>query len=203
MNSPTNEEYIILYEYNQIGETKDEELMKSKLMDSGYFESIHGCYAAFLSCRNKKWVTGDWGGWVSITDAGKKAMGILEAIRSKELHEKQIQNQITLSVLDTNQSVKSANESTVRLNDNVLPRTFEDQRKFGKTSLGLALISLIFIGLTFWKEYRDKSEQRLLELSQKSDSLRLEMRKIQSSIELVSSSIRSIATDTVLVKKKK
>ena len=109
---------------------------------------------------------------------------------------------INRRVEKTSQSVVDTNTATQKLYNETLPKNFEDQRKFGNKSLFIGLLSVAFIGLTFWKECRDTTQSKLQDLSLKSDSLRIELQNIRSSVESVNHSIQKVVTDTFVVKKK-
>jgi hypothetical protein len=98
---------------------------------------------------------------------------------------------------------QSTNKSVQRINNVILPKAYEDQRKFGNKSLWLGLLSVVFIGIILLKEYRDHTDSKVQELSLKSDSLRLEVQNFRLSLESINSSIQKATTDTFLVKKRR
>jgi hypothetical protein len=149
--------------------------------------------------RDEQWYLSETG-WVYTNWLG------LESEEEIEEQDKRKKEQLELehikSSVQTNKSVKDTNIATKKLYEETLPKNFDDQRRFGNKTLIIGLLSTAFIGLTFWKEYRDTTPSKLQDLSSKSDSLRIELKNIRSAVESVNRSIERITTDTFVVKKK-
>lgn len=125
--------------------------------------------------------------------------GYKEEFNRKRLAD-ELKSRIDKSILDTNDSVKKTNESIQTLNDTILPENFKSQDKFGTRSLWLTFISVFFIGVTAYLQYRDKTAQRVEELKQEVKETSKTLKELQSSLKEVNSSIQKIKTDTVFVK---
>lgn len=95
-----------------------------------------------------------------------------------------------------------ANKSTHKLNDDLLPKSLASQEKLTKCSLVLAGLSIAFIGITAYIQYKDKTDQRLDELKQEVKETSKKLESIQTSLKEINSSIRIVSTDTLFVKQK-
>lgn len=85
------------------------------------------------------------------------------------------------------ESAKKANQSFQKLNDNILPKNFESQRKSDNKSFWLAFVSVFFIGVTIVFQLKDKTSKRLIDLqeeikgaSNKLDSIRFAIDKLKT-----------------------
>ena len=100
------------------------------------------------------------------------------------------------------QSTIDANESTHKLNNDLLPKSLNSQKGLSKLSLVLAGLSILFIGITACIQYQDKTPQRITELKQELQETKRTLDNIQLSLQEINSSIQKIKTDSVWVNRR-
>ena len=100
------------------------------------------------------------------------------------------------SVISTNESVRETNESIKNLYDNTLPQTFIAQNRFGNWSLILTGLSITFIGITAYLQWKDQTptevralKQQVQQSLQSLDSIALYHKKIDSSMKNLNDSL--------------
>ncbi len=163
--------------------------------------TFHSAESIFLyfSMGNVKYLDDELNERFRISAAGQVYWQFLrEESEKTELEKKSIQ-----SVIDTNASVKATNSATTTLYTQTLPDTFRSQDRTANRSLILAAISVIFIIISAFLQYRDKTDQRIEELKLEVQKTGKTLTELQTSLEEVSFSIQKITTDTLLVKRKK
>jgi hypothetical protein len=172
-----------------------------------------GVRSAMASLEEKKCIRKDspMGNWFILLDEGSSIYnsggfrGHLE--RQKIAYEiKEQLDAATLkmadSVIKTNNSVEATNKSFQNLNNVTLPANFTAQEKFSSRSLWLAFLSVVFIGVTAYLQYQDKTSQRVEELKQEVKETSKTLKELQLSLKEVNYSIQKIKTDTIFVKQK-
>lgn len=106
------------------------------------------------------------------------------------------------SIIETNKSVKETNKSIQNLYDKVIPNNFTSQNKTTYISIGVAIVSLIFIGLSTYFQAIDKTGTEVQTLTEKLKETQQKLQDIQSSLKEINSSIQTKKIDTIYVKTK-
>ncbi|MGK2862614.1 MAG: hypothetical protein ACSLE0_11820 [Chitinophagaceae bacterium] len=213
-----------MYEYIEPYPTYDKILElfmtnQAHRLDEGYIyskfdqEKQVGIRSALASLEEKKCIRKDspTGNWFILLDEGSSIYnsGSFRGYLERQKISYEIKEQLdaaTLkmadSVVKTNDSVETTNNSVRNLNDIILPANFTAQEKFSNRSLWLAFFSVVFIGVTAYLQYQDKTAQRVEELKREVKETSKTLKELQSSLKEVNSSIQKIKTDTVFVKQK-
>jgi hypothetical protein len=110
---------------------------------------------------------------------------------------------VNQSVIDTNNSVKDTNTATQKLYNEILPNNFKSQKTATNISIGVGILSLIFIGLSTYYQATDKTAKEVQTLKDTITETQKKLQTIESSLREINSSIQKVTTDTILVKQKK
>ncbi len=97
---------------------------------------------------------------------------------------------------ELNQSLVKTNESIRILNEKILPENFKSQDKFGKRSLILALISVVFIAITAYVQWNDQKNSELKAIKLEIEKTRKTLDSINIHYKSIDSSLRKISQGT-------
>lgn len=131
-----------------------------------------------------------------------RAFGGFREVFKIEERKNSFEEQLRKSTLDTNTSVEDTNKSIKNLYDKVLPDNFKSQDIATYISIGVGVISLIFIGLSTYYQATDKTATEVQTLKETIVETQQKLQTIQSSLKEINSSIQTKKIDTVFVKTK-
>ena len=95
-----------------------------------------------------------------------------------------------------NESLIKTNNSIRVLNEVILPENFKSQDKFGKRSLILAFISVLFIAITAYLQWSDQKNSELKEIKLEIEKSGHILDSINTHYKSIDSSLKKISRDT-------
>lgn len=114
----------------------------------------------------------------------------------------ELKSTINQSILDTNTSVKDTNTAAQKLYNETLPNSLKSQNTATNISIGVGIVSLIFIGLSTYYQATDRTPIEVQKLKEEVKETQKKLQTIQSSLEGINSSIQTTKIDTVFVKQR-
>jgi hypothetical protein len=169
--------------------------------------------SAMVSLEEMKFIKKDSpsGNWFILLDEGSSTYnkGGFSAYLDRERTADELKQKIDSSILEThnsiretNQSVKDTNTAAKKLYDETLPENFRSQNITTYISIGVGIVSLLFIGLSTYFQATDKTAIEVQKLKQEVTETQKKLQSIESSIREVNSSIQKTKVDTIFVKLK-
>lgn len=121
------------------------------------------------------------------------------AIRIEKILEKERQDKVDKSIIETNHTVQEVNKATKKLYEDVLPKNFESQNSHEWRTLVLGLLSGVFIALTFFQQCNSKTDKNLKAMQKTLQETQNKIEQLNTSVQSVTDAIRQ-HPDSIRVK---